>query len=217
MEKHLFPGSVYYGFMRAVNGDALRTAMKNLDKILDKPVMTLQGLTATEAIDRRIMMETRRRMERARKKALQTQDRDGDGHKAVRPYVREGGIFGRKKETEEGEDKAKRRERGACNGNLWIFINGQDFYKPMSEGGGDGDKKEEQGEGYTPHGGDKRQQGLGGPGKKGRKGLGERSGGGKGSPVAAPVVKEDYLEEEMEEDPMEEPESDYYEDMEDDA
>lgn len=68
-------------------------------------------------------------MERARKKALQVLERDGE-HKASRPYVREGGIFGRKKETEEGEDKTKRRERGICNGNLWIYINGQDFDKP---------------------------------------------------------------------------------------
>lgn len=66
--------------------------------------------------------------QRARKKAtgfgLTGETRPTSG------YVREGGIFGRKKEIDD-EDRSKRRERGVCNGNLWIYINGQDFDKPV--------------------------------------------------------------------------------------
>ncbi|ODN04704.1 snRNA-activating protein complex subunit 1 [Orchesella cincta] len=124
--------SVYSMLVRTLPLDAIRQALSKLDKLVDTPIATLQNLTATEAIDRKMMMETRRRMERARKKATQAQDRDGE-HKAVRPYVREGGIFGRKKEVEEGEDRMKKRERGACTGNLWTYINGHDFDKPMGE------------------------------------------------------------------------------------
>ncbi|CAL8131623.1 unnamed protein product [Orchesella dallaii] len=130
--KHMSEESVFSMLVKTLPLECIRDAFVKLDKLVDTPVATLETLTATEAIDRRMMMETRRRMERARKKATQAMGRDGE-HKAIRPYVREGGIFGRKKEVEEGEDRMKKRERGACNGNLWTYINGHDFDKPMGE------------------------------------------------------------------------------------
>jgi len=132
LAKHMTHNSVFSMLVKTLPLESIREALVKLDKLVDTPVATLQTLTATEAIDRRMAMETRRRMERARKKAAQAMHRDGE-HKAIRPYVREGGIFGRKKEVEEGEDRMKKRERGACNGNLWTYINGHDFDKPMGE------------------------------------------------------------------------------------
>jgi len=131
LQKHIKETSAFRMFIRTLPSDNLTRALSKIGALIDKPVVTLQGLTATEAIDRRMIMETKRRMERARKKANQNTDKDGEA-KTARPYVREGGIFGRKKETDEGDDKCKRRERGACSGNLWVYINGYDFDKPMS-------------------------------------------------------------------------------------
>lgn len=48
--------------------------------------------------------------------------------KTKNPYVREGGIFGRKKDSEEGDKEMRRKkERAQTSGNLWNYITGADF------------------------------------------------------------------------------------------
>lgn len=132
IQQHMMNQSLLNMFIRTVCGDhTFKEAMSKLDSLIRKPVMTLQSLTATDATDQRIMSETLLRMERARKKScLGTSKLEEGDPKLSRPYVREGGIFGRKRENDEGEEKVKRRERGACVGNLWTYIYEKDFTKP---------------------------------------------------------------------------------------
>lgn len=44
-------------------GGHILKAFDKLDAIIDNPVVTLQGMTATEAVGKRMTMETKRRME----------------------------------------------------------------------------------------------------------------------------------------------------------
>jgi hypothetical protein len=50
--------------------------------------------------------------------------------KAKAPYVKDGGIFGRRKEVD-SDKETERRQRGSCSGNLWTYIAGCNFDEPL--------------------------------------------------------------------------------------
>jgi len=108
--------------------DAVGSMVKAASKVIglgQQPVFTPANLLGNESVDRIFIKEAVKHMKRFRVK----QSKVKAGIKETKnPYVREGGIFGRKKDWEEGEKESRRKkERAQTSGNLWNYIGGVEF------------------------------------------------------------------------------------------